>query len=61
VGHKYLVDFTADSGAAGFRVQLVFHSPTSLTYTGVQPDGSLSPQSETVQITVEPLRDTVGR
>jgi hypothetical protein len=44
-------------GAGGFRVQLDFHSLTSLTYTGVRPDGSLSPRSETVAITVEPLRD----
>jgi hypothetical protein len=57
VGHKYVVDFTADSGAGGFRVQLDFHSLTSLTYTRVRPHGSLSAQSETVQITVEPLRD----
>lgn len=57
VGHKYVVDFKADIGAGGFRVQLDFHSLTSLTYTGVRPDGSLSPQSETVQITVEPVRD----
>jgi hypothetical protein len=56
VGHKYLVDFR---GAGGhFRVQLDFASDTSLTYTGVKPDGSLDPENvETVTITVEPIRD----
>ena len=49
-GHRYLVDFKA------FRVQLYFASDTSLTYTGVKPDGTLG-GSETVAITVEPIRD----
>jgi hypothetical protein len=56
VGHKYLVDFSGDKGE--FRVQLDFHSATSLTYTGVNADGSLDPtNTETVVISVEPLRD----
>ena len=50
VGHRYLVDFAA------FRVELFFASETSLTYTGVKPDGSHG-GSETVKITVEPIRD----
>jgi hypothetical protein len=57
VGHKYLVNFLADDGSGGFKVQLHFHSETSLTYTGVNSDGSLSDNSETVDITVEPIRD----
>ena len=57
VGDKYLVTFTSDDGAGQFRVQLDFHSLTSLTYTGVRPDGTLSENSETVAITVEPIRD----
>ena len=57
VGHKYLVAFTADDGSGGFRVQLDFHSESSMTYTAVRPDGSLSGNSETVNITVEPIRD----
>ena len=56
VGHKYLVSFTADDGSGGFKVQLHFHSETSLTYTGVGSDGSLG-NSATVDITVEPIRD----
>ena len=56
VGHKYLVDFTAPGG--GFRVQLDFTSETSLTYTGIDGDGNPIPDSsETVTITVEPIRD----
>ena len=50
VGHRYLVDFQA------FRVELCFASETSLTYTGVRPDGSHG-GSETVAITVTPVRD----
>jgi hypothetical protein len=57
VGHKYLVHFTADDGSGQFRVQLDFHSLTSMTYTGVKSDGTLSDNSETVDITVEPIRD----
>jgi hypothetical protein len=57
VGHKYLVDFRSATGAR-FRVQLDFASETSLTYTGVDADGNLIPNSsETVDITVEPIRD----
>jgi hypothetical protein len=56
VGPCYLVDFKGDGGE--FRVQLDFHSETSLTYTGVKPDGTLdNANSETVTITVEPIRD----
>ena len=56
VGHKYLVDFTAPG--AQFRVQLDFTSDTSLTYTGIDADGNPIPDSsETVVITVEPIRD----
>jgi hypothetical protein len=50
VGHRYLVDFHA------FRVELFFASESSLTYTGIKPDGSHG-GSETVSISVEPLRD----
>src|SRR5262245_36425623 len=50
VGHRYLVDFQA------FRVELYFASETSLTYTGVRPDGTHG-GSETVQIQVEQVRD----
>jgi hypothetical protein len=50
VGHRYLVDFQ------DFRVELFFASETSLTYTGVKPDGSHG-QSETVSIKIEPVRD----
>ncbi|MDT5332105.1 MAG: hypothetical protein QOF31_3402 [Mycobacterium sp.] len=57
IGNKYLVTFTADEGAGGFRVQLEFHPLTSLTYRGARSDGSLSGSSETVDITVEPIRD----
>ena len=57
IGHKYLVAFTADDGAGGFRVELEFHSLTSLTYRGVRSDGTLAGTSETVDITVEPIRD----
>jgi hypothetical protein len=57
VGHKYLVDFATADGTRHFKVQLDFHSETSLTYTGVRADGSLSDNSETVEITVEPVRD----
>src|SRR5712692_2124890 len=49
-GHRYLVDFKA------FRVELYFQSESSLTYTSVKPDGSHG-GSETVSITVEPIRD----
>lgn len=52
VGKHYLVDFHA------FRVELFFSSETTLTYTGVRPDGSLGP-SETVTISVEPLRKSL--
>lgn len=57
VGHRYLVAFKSADGAAQFRVQLDFHSLTSLTYTGVRPDGTLSVNSETVTIAIEPIRD----
>jgi hypothetical protein len=50
IGHRYLVDFEA------FRVELYFESETSLTYTGIKKDGSHG-SSETVTITVEPIRD----
>src|SRR3977135_3876448 len=50
VGHRYLVDFK------DFRVELYFASETSLTYTGIKKDGSHG-ASETVSITVEPIRD----
>jgi hypothetical protein len=57
VGHKYLVDFRSANGA-GFRVQLDFESNKSLTYTGVDAKGNPIPNSsETVDITVEPIRD----
>ena len=57
VGHKYAVEFRSDNGNGQFRVQLEFHSLTSMTYRGIRPDGSLSASSETVNITVEPIRD----
>jgi hypothetical protein len=50
VGHRYFVDFKA------FRVQLYFESEISLTYTGVNPDGTLG-GSETVTIKVETIGD----
>lgn len=50
VGHRYLVDFQA------FRVELFFASDSSLTYTGIKPDGSHG-GSETVTISVDPIRD----
>lgn len=56
-GHKYLVDFREDGGPGHFKVQLDFTTAGSLTYTGVNPDGTLGDQSETVAITVEPIRD----
>ncbi len=56
VGHKYLVHFTSDQGGE-FRVQLDFHSLTSMTYTQAKLDGTLVGLPETVDITVEPIRD----
>jgi hypothetical protein len=50
VGHRYLVDFRA------FRVELFFHSETSLTWTGIKPDGNPG-DSETELISVKPLRE----
>ena len=50
VGHRYFVDFQA------FQVQLFFASETSLTYTGVNADGSLG-GSATVTIKVEAIGD----
>jgi hypothetical protein len=47
-GHTYLVDFQK------FKVRLSFSSPTSLSYTVVNPDGSAG-QSETVVIRVESI------
>ena len=38
-GHRYLVDFRGDDGE--FRVQLDFHSDTSLTFTGVKPESEI--------------------
>jgi hypothetical protein len=57
VGHKYLVDFTADDGTGTFKVQLDFQSAVSLTYTLIDSNGNLTDQFETVDITVEPIRD----
>ncbi len=50
IGKTYLVDFVQ------WRTRLQFHSPTSLTYTGVKQDGSLG-ASETVTIAIDPVRD----
>ena len=50
VGHRYLVDFRA------FRVELFFQSESSLTYTGIKPDGGRG-DSETVTIRVTPIND----
>lgn len=50
VGHRYLVNFVA------FRVVLFFESETSLTYTGINPDGTHR-ESETVTISIEAIRD----
>jgi hypothetical protein len=50
VGHRYFVDFQV------FRVELEFHSETSLTYSGIRADGSHG-ASETVTIAVQALRD----
>ena len=52
VGHRYFVDFHA------FRVQLFFESDTQMTYTEVNPDGTLG-GSETVTIKVVPVRDHI--
>jgi hypothetical protein len=57
VGHTFLVEFTADAGPGKFRVLLDFHSESSLTYTGANADGTPVGDSETVDITVEPIRD----
>ena len=57
VGHKYIVDFATDDGTGRFKVQLDFHSLTSLTYTGVASDGTLTDNSETVTIAIQPIRD----
>jgi hypothetical protein len=57
VGHTYLVEFTADVGPGRFRVLLDFQSETSLTYTGAKADGTPVGESETVCISVEPIRD----
>jgi hypothetical protein len=51
-GHTYLVDFSV------FRVELAFTSATSLTYTGIAPDGTRE-GSETVQIRTEPMSDVI--
>jgi len=51
-GHTYLVDFSA------FRVELVFTSATSLTYTGISPDGTRR-GSETVEIHTEEITTNV--
>jgi hypothetical protein len=57
VGHKYIVDFSSASGGR-FRVQLDFASETLLTYVGLDANGNPIPDSsETVDITVEPIRD----
>jgi molybdenum cofactor biosynthesis MoaF-like protein len=48
IGHYYFVDFKA------FRVILHFTSMTSMTYTGVNPDGSHG-GSETVTVKIEPI------
>ena len=50
VGNRYLVDFVK------FRVELFFGSVSSLTYTGVAPDGSRGLPS-TVAINVESIVD----
>ena len=50
VGRRYLVDFKQ------FRVELFFESITSMTYTGVKPDGTRG-ASETVVIAVNAIRD----
>jgi hypothetical protein len=50
VGHRYLANLDA------FLAELFFASETSLTYTGVRPDGSHG-ASESVAITVEPIRN----
>jgi hypothetical protein len=57
VGHKYMVDFATDDGTRGFKVQLDFHSMTSLTYTSANSDGTLTGNSETVTIAIQPIRD----
>src|SRR5690349_3342876 len=49
-GHRYFVNFGT------FRVDLYFESESKLTYTSVKQDGTLG-DSETVAITVEPIRD----
>lgn len=48
LGRRYLVDFVA------FKVELYFSAPTSLTYTGIAPDGTRG-GSETVVIRTEEI------
>ncbi len=50
IGHRYLVDFGT------WKTELVFHSETSMTYTGVKSDGSHG-GSETVTVAIDPIRD----
>jgi len=52
VGNRYLVDFVK------FRVELFFGSASSLTYTGVAPNGSRG-QPSTVAINVESIVDQI--
>jgi hypothetical protein len=52
VGNRYLVDFVR------FKVELHFTSLTSMTYTGIRPDGSRS-TSETVSVRVENIKDGI--
>ncbi len=58
VGHKYLVSFSTDDGSGGFEApQLDFHSELDDLCRGEAYDGSLSGNSETVNISVEPIGD----
>jgi hypothetical protein len=57
VGHTYRVDFVS-TGGQKFTVELVFASETSMTYTGIRPDGSRG-MPETVTIEETPVAPNV--
>lgn len=52
VGRRYLATFPA------FRFELHFASPSSLTWTQIDDDGSLG-RFETVAIRIEPIADSI--
>jgi hypothetical protein len=58
VGHTYRVDFVSFDGKQKFLVELIFASETSMTYTGIRPDGSRG-ASETVTTELTPIAPAV--